>query len=146
MDKKMTRRKFLGKLVAGILGGTIALFTAPIAFYLLPKKEKKKLNIFVDPKGNPIPESSIKEGDYELGLSDEGPVIIVRREGVLYAFSAVCTHLGCIVKWIPSRNEFLCPCHAGRFDANGAVISGPPPAPLKRYKIEITSEGFIILS
>jgi len=146
MDEKNKRRNFLKNLALWIIGVTTALFASPIFFYLLPKKEKKKLNLFTDANGNPIPENAVEEGSYKIGLSEEGPTIVIRREGSLFAFSAVCTHLGCIVKWLPEREEFLCPCHAGRFDANGAVISGPPPAPLKRYSVEITPEGLIVLS
>lgn len=144
--KRFTRREFFSALAWWIVGGTTVLFLSPISFYLLPKKEKKKLNVFTDANGNPVPDDSIEEGNYKLGLSEEGPTIVLRREGTLHAFSAVCTHLGCIVKWIPEKAEFFCPCHAGRFDANGAVIAGPPPTPLKRYRVEISPEGLVILS
>ena len=32
-----------------------------------------------------------------------------------------------------------CPCHGGRFDRNGAVKAGPPPAPLARFPTRIES-------
>lgn len=140
------RRKFLKKLAGIVIGITSLVFIYPVFFYLLPKREEKKLNIFTDANGNPIPEASIEEGGFKLGISKDGPTIVIRREGVLSAFSAVCTHLGCIVKWEKNKEEFLCPCHGGRFDANGAVLGGPVPAPLKKYKVNITPEGFIILS
>lgn len=57
-------------------------------------------------------------------------VIVVRDRTGFRAFSAVCTHLGCLVEWDSSRKQFLCPCHAATFDENGRVVSGPPPAPL----------------
>ena len=56
-------------------------------------------------------------------------------EGVV-AYSAVCTHLGCLVKWESAKREFLCPCHAAIFDAEGRVVSGPAPAPLPPYKVK----------
>jgi Rieske Fe-S protein len=47
------------------------------------------------------------------------------KEGVLHSFSAVCTHLGCIVKWNDSEKSFDCPCHGSRFSYAGLVINGP---------------------
>ena len=42
------------------------------------------------------------------------------------AFSAICTHLGCIVGWDAARHQIACPCHAGFFDINGRPVAGPP--------------------
>lgn len=52
-------------------------------------------------------------------------------------FSAKCSHLGCTVGWDKEKGEFVCPCHGGRFDETGAVISGPPPTALTRLPAEI---------
>ncbi|WP_027882063.1 ubiquinol-cytochrome c reductase iron-sulfur subunit [Meiothermus rufus] len=60
-------------------------------------------------------------------------------EGIV-AYSAVCTHLGCIVsQWLPDRKVGLCPCHGGMYDfAHGAkVVSGPPPRPVPALPIRL---------
>ena len=42
---------------------------------------------------------------------------------------------------IPMRQFILCPCHDGRFNAvNGAVISGPPPAPLPGLALTVEED------
>lgn len=46
-------------------------------------------------------------------------------DGVLHERSAVCPHLGCIVAWNGLENSWDCPCHGSRFDAFGAMLSGP---------------------
>jgi glycine/D-amino acid oxidase-like deaminating enzyme/nitrite reductase/ring-hydroxylating ferredoxin subunit len=46
-------------------------------------------------------------------------------EGKLVERSAVCPHLGCIVAWNEAEKSWDCPCHGSRFDARGAVVSGP---------------------
>jgi len=45
--------------------------------------------------------------------------------GKLHAFSHVCTHLGCHVRWNEAEVSFDCPCHGSRFDRFGKVIQGP---------------------
>lgn len=52
--------------------------------------------------------------------------------GALHAFSHVCTHLGCHVRWNPAEKSFDCPCHGSRFDSHGKVIQGPAVKDLER--------------
>ena len=44
-----------------------------------------------------------------------------------------------------NQRIFKCPCHDGRYDVEGRVISGPPPAPLKRHETKI-EDGKIFLA
>ena len=55
-------------------------------------------------------------------------VFIFRDEQGIYAISAVCTHLGCIVA--QSQQGFACPCHGSKFAPDGAVLRGPAPKSL----------------
>jgi glycine/D-amino acid oxidase-like deaminating enzyme/nitrite reductase/ring-hydroxylating ferredoxin subunit len=53
-------------------------------------------------------------------------VAVYRDEhGSFHAYSAVCTHLGCIVTWNSSEHTWDCPCHGSRFDKDGRVLNGP---------------------
>jgi len=63
--------------------------------------------------------------------------LLVRRGEGVRAFSTTCTHLGCQVHWKPEEKTFFCPCHDGVFDADGNPVSGPPPAPLAQYPVEL---------
>jgi len=72
-------------------------------------------------------------------------VVVVRDRDAFVAYSAICTHLGCLVKWDSAKQEFLCPCHAAIFDKKGAVVSGPPPAPLAVYSVKEV-EGRVYVS
>ncbi len=79
--------------------------------------------------------AAMKRGDSKMIQLNGKPIIVVRESSGLRAFSAICTHLGCLVKWHAKDMEFKCPCHAGVFDKDGKVVSGPPPAPLPEYKV-----------
>lgn len=73
------------------------------------------------------------------------PAVLVQPEpGSFVALSAVCTHLGCIVKWEADRGSFLCPCHAGRFSAQGQVLGGPPPQPLTSFPVAVRGDRLVI--
>jgi len=134
------RREFLKKLikwVPGILGGS-ALTSSII--YLYPSEEKKmETKYFPAIELEEAPRKGIKR--INLTYTDEGRenetrIFLATLSEGLTAFSAVCSHLGCIVDWDSRQEQFLCPCHGGRYDINGNVIGGPPPAPLTRLPVE----------
>ena len=52
------------------------------------------------------------------------------ENGKLYQRSAVCTHLGCIVRFNSFEKTWDCPCHGSRFATDGCVINAPAIAPL----------------
>ncbi len=145
MEENLSRRSFLKKAVGIVVGLTAASSAAPIVRYLIPKLSKEGDNILTNADGEPMNEKDIAEGSSFVGSSAFGPTIVVRNAGKLIAYSAVCTHLGCLVKWQQNDDTFLCPCHAGRYDINGKNISGPPPAPLPKYSVTIDASGHILL-
>ena len=83
-------------------------------------------------------------GTYPFQYGASPGLLFRGEEGTVKAFSLVCTHLACTVSWNPEKKNFYCPCHEGLFDAEGRVISGPPPAPLERFKVEVKDNKVII--
>lgn len=70
-------------------------------------------------------------------------VVTQPTEGDFKAFTAVCTHQGCLVE-TSSDGEIPCPCHASRFSLeDGSPTSGPATSPLA--PVEITVDGDSIL-
>ncbi|MFC4852834.1 ubiquinol-cytochrome c reductase iron-sulfur subunit [Actinophytocola glycyrrhizae] len=67
--------------------------------------------------------------------------------GSFYAYSRICTHLGCPVSLFETRvSRLLCPCHQSQFDLNrGAVpIFGPAVRALPQLPITLAPDGFLV--
>lgn len=57
------------------------------------------------------------------------------EQGIITALNPVCTHAKCIVSFNSEEKSWDCPCHGGRFDLEGKVITGPPRADLSPIDI-----------
>jgi Rieske Fe-S protein len=55
--------------------------------------------------------------------------------GTLHGVSTVCRHLGCIVAWNQEDRTWDCPCHGGRYHADGRRFWGPPMSDLETRKL-----------
>jgi Rieske Fe-S protein len=74
-------------------------------------------------------------------LPDQKVVITQPTEGDFKAFTAVCTHAGCIVADV-SGGTINCACHGSRFDiATGDVKQGPATQPLPPKTVAVTKDG-----
>jgi len=72
-------------------------------------------------------------------------VVTQPASGRYRAFSAVCTHVGCVVNKV-ANGTIGCPCHGSEFTiSNGAVVTGPAPSPLPAKQIKIVNGQVILL-
>jgi glycine/D-amino acid oxidase-like deaminating enzyme/nitrite reductase/ring-hydroxylating ferredoxin subunit len=70
--------------------------------------------------------AEIKPGEGGVLGTGKGKIAVYRDErGTVHQFSAVCTHLYCIVHWNDTEKTWDCPCHGSRFDPYGKVVNGP---------------------
>jgi Rieske Fe-S protein len=61
----------------------------------------------------------------------------------LYAVSAACTHMGCLLSWLTATGTFLCPCHGAQYQPDGTVLSGIARHPLPRIEVRVGAGGVL---
>jgi len=139
--KKSKRRDFLNVLLGTGFIAWLGALLFPVFKYLEP------------PTVEEVKVSNVKIGAVDDMEKDSGkiikfgnkPVIVIRKaNGDYIVFSAVCTHLDCIVQYRKDYEQIYCACHNGRYDLNGRVASGPPPAPLQKYSVTIKDSEVIV--
>lgn len=133
----MDRRKFLSLLLSVFGTGAFVSFAYPLIRYLAPPTANiKKIRLT-------FKKSDI--GDAKEILFQQTPTVIINRPGKGYiALSRVCTHLGCLLEYDKLQRKLVCPCHAGVFDLEGRVVSGPPPKPLLTFPLRVEGEDITI--
>lgn len=138
----MNRRKFVNWFLGGSLVGTAASFLYPLIRYILPPRQAEAAaNRVLAAKVGEVAPNSAKL--FRFGSS---PALLINTaDGELRAFSAVCTHLTCTVHYEADTGTIFCPCHNGRFDLSGNVLSGPPPRPLEAFTVEVSGGDIFVV-
>lgn len=144
------RRRFLGGMVCGGVAALGATAVVPLAPYVANRQNE------------PVPDlQEYDRADWQTAAGQSRivrygplPVLLVAAgpgetaedatPPGLHAFLATCTHLDCIVGYQPEQRCIVCACHEGRFDLEGKVISGPPPAPLRRLYHEVRGDRLVL--
>ena len=98
--------------------------------------------------GRPYPFSftRVQVNGWERTATSHGGFVIRKSEDPndIVVINSRCTHLACTVNWVEDERVFLCPCHDASFDAEGAVLDGPPPRALDRYAdVRVTDGGIL---
>ncbi len=138
LDKEgVTRRDFLGLAAFGaaifsalsVIAGTLRIFKPNVHY-----EESKKFKI-----GKPenFPEGTVRK-------IDERNLFIFSDSDGIYAITAVCQHLGCIV--YTTEWGFQCPCHGSKYDKEGNVIGGPAPRGLPWFEITQNVDGTLVVN
>jgi len=136
-----TRREFLyyiwGASIALLLGEA----TAGLIWFALPRFKAGQFCGVFTYEAKDIPEPgkapiNIPSGRFWLSNpTSDG----VNQEGFI-ALYGVCTHLGCLPKWVDTNHRFECPCHGSKYQLDGHWIEGPAPRSFDRFKTVITFE------
>ena len=138
-----SRRHFIDLILGASVLGWLISVVYPIIRYLKPLPQTGATG----PTRLTRDEASKLEQNKYVIVPVSGQRVMVLQAGdQLHAFSAKCTHEGCTVTFQPAQSVIWCPCHDGRFDLNGHVLSGPPPQPLAKYAVQKQPDGGIVVS
>jgi len=136
-----TRRSFIDYLLGTSAIATLGAIVYPIFRFMQPPQIVESAeNSVVAAKLNELPNNSGKI--FKFGNK---PGIVVRTDtGELKAFSAVCTHLECIVQYRAETKQIWCACHNGQYNLSGQNIGGPPPRPLEEYQVNTRGDDVVV--
>ncbi len=145
------RRRFIEWLMSRTLttwllstgiGGLVAAIVYPAGRYIVPPKTGESAAGSVT---LPFSPEEIQPNEGKIFKFGSRPGILVRSAtGDLRAFSASCTHLGCIVQYRPDIGHIWCACHNGHFDLSGHVVQGPPPEPLESFVVNVRGDQIVV--
>jgi cytochrome b6-f complex iron-sulfur subunit len=141
-----TRAGFLKVAVGGMCAAYAGAVGYPLYRYLNSPVEKSQA-------ASAVKEVTLKDADklpkgsalmFKFGVS---PALLIHQDDDTWtALSAVCTHLGCTVKFKEELKKIVCECHGGEYDAKtGKNIAGPPPKPLTSFVAKV-SPGSVVVS
>lgn len=139
-----SRRSFLDWVLRGGFAALAAAVFYPVFRYLVPpaKAEPGAKSVTLDPQ-NPAevdPETKV------FVIGDEPGILVKGPGGEWKAFSAICTHLSCTVRFKADTSQIWCPCHNGLYDLNGRNLPGsPPPRPLPEFKVQARPDGTLVV-
>jgi cytochrome b6-f complex iron-sulfur subunit len=142
-NSSTSRRHFIDLLLGASILGWLASVAYPVIRYLKPLPQTGP--------GGPTrltreEASKLEQNKFVIVPVSGQRVIVLQNDNDLLAFSAKCTHEGCTVTYQPTQSVIWCPCHDGRFDLHGRVLSGPPPRPLPSYAVNRQADGTIVIS
>jgi len=146
-----TRRRFIDWLLSRTLttwllstsvGGLLLAILYPAGRYVVPPAagESAAANVTLTFKPEDIPPN----GAEIFKFGSRAGILIRTAAGEFRAFSAVCSHLGCIVQYRSDIGHIWCACHNGHFDLNGHVVEGPPPEPLEAYTVNVRGDQIVV--
>ncbi len=137
-----TRRRFLRWLGGLTVVSTAAMVLTPVVAFLVPSRNGRASGGGKTLVGTT---ADIPAGAGKVVALGSKPAIVINTPQGIKAYSAICTHLGCVVAWNDMIGVIQCPCHDGHFDpATGAVVSGPPPAPLPPIPVSVEGDQIFL--
>ena len=136
------RRNWLNWFLSTTAGAFLVSVTYPLSRYLVPPDVEESTAHTVTLALKP---QEVKPNSGQIfRFGSQAGILVKDSNGELKAFSAVCTHLACIVQYRSDINQIWCACHNGHFDLNGRNVEGPPPKPLEQYVVNVRAEQIVV--
>lgn len=143
--EKINRRAFLKRVIKSFFLFVSLIFPFLGLSILKPTSPKRKDFKFFEVPEDKTPKEGVKKVDIKIDEEKYFKIFLVKiSSNSLIALYPLCTHLGCFVNFDRNTNEFICPCHGGRYDIEGKVINGPPKEPLQRLPVKIEGNRIFV--
>ncbi len=140
-QRTSSRRHFLDYLLGTSAVATLGAIVYPIMRFMSPPQIIESTeNSVVAAKLSEVPVNSGKI--FKFG--NKPGILVHTSSGEFKAFSAVCTHLECIVQYRTETKQIWCACHNGQYNLNGKNIGGPPPRPLEEFKVNVRGDDVVV--
>lgn len=93
-------------------------------------------------------------GQFVVGAADDfppgsvtpmrdGKFFLVNVDGEFRAFYQVCTHLGCLVRYVEGSG-YRCPCHGSQFALDGTLVASPAPRDMDQFPVEVVDGQIVV--
>ncbi len=136
------RRNLLNWFLSTTEGAFLVSVTYPLSRYLIPPEVEESTASTVTLAIKP---NDVKANSGQIfRFGSQAGILVKDSNGELKAFSAVCTHLACIVQYRSDVNHIWCACHNGHFDLNGRNVEGPPPKPLEQFVVNVRADQIVV--
>jgi len=136
-DHYLTRRELAKFLTLG--SGILACATGALAIAATESRNGEYPAVLIPSATQLLPGTSL----LFRYPTDQDPCILIKTSaGELKAYSQVCTHLSCAVRYESAGNTIACPCHRGFFAVeDGRPTGGPPTRGLPRVALQTRADG-----
>jgi Rieske Fe-S protein len=136
------RRNLLNWFLSTTAGAFLVSVIYPLSRYLIPPEVEESTASTVTLAIKPNDVNANSGQIFRFG--SQAGILIKDSNGELKAFSAVCTHLACIVQYRSDISHVWCACHNGHFDLNGRNVEGPPPKPLEQFVVNVRADQIVV--
>lgn len=147
------RRRFLSRIIVAVQSTIGAAITYVVGGAVLapslasPGKNWQRAVAVADlVPGAPTPVTLriVRQDGYRQVIDRRVVYILHDGQNGVRVLDSTCTHLGCLTRYDVTAKQFQCPCHGGAYDEQGAVVAGPPPAPLQRLEARIDGPDVVV--
>ena len=141
----LNRRTFVRVALGGVALGYAGAIGYPVYRYLKSPVERAAAETAITEVTLADAQKLAPGSGLMFRFGSRPSLLIHHKDGSWLALSAVCTHLGCTVQYLPDQNRIHCACHGGEYDpATGKNIGGPPPRPLTKYLVKVTEANVVV--
>lgn len=79
-----------------------------------------------------------------VDMSGDTIMVVRISDTEVVALSAICTHAGCSMDYVPGQKVLDCPCHGSQFATDGTVLRGPAVRNLRVYGVTLANNMITI--